>query len=125
MELGTGAWATSHINPSLVIKFLGASVEEEDNLKNKYIPDGEILGSWNDICSGVERTLHIYNSQNNTKLRYVYQDGSFSDADLVKDNSKYIYENKFGEYLLIESNGNLGWYADDGKFCEASKLTND
>ncbi len=58
--------------------------------------------------------------------RIAFKDGSTMDSEVVKSRQggkvKYQDDNDHGEYYILESNGNLGMYGNDGKFDEAFKI---
>jgi hypothetical protein len=123
MELGTGAWATSHFTPNLIVNIIGASAEEESKMKGTdLMPEGEIIGKWYDGRAGVEKTIVIYKVGKQFKYRDIYPDGSFGDENLKKSGSKYTYANGFGEHFKIEDDGSLGWYSANGRFATAQKV---
>lgn len=55
-------------------------------------------------------------------MRQIYKDGSIGDKPLKKKGNIYKQDNDFGEYLKIESNGNLEWYSEGGKFLDVKKM---
>ena len=121
MTPGSGAWATSHFNPNLDVKILGTTIEEEKALTNgpKNL-SGEIIGEWLDESpfTGAKYTL----IKKNEKIIMVrkFKDGSGSGKEMIQKNQsgKLRFEEKegndFGEYYLIERNGDLGAYDSDG-----------
>lgn len=122
MPVEGAAWATSHYNPTLLINIQGISQEDEDNLKNPDLPEGEIIGKWFDNRPYVENTMIIYQSNGTYKLRQIYKDGSFGDKELQKQGDKFTYENDFGEFLKIESSGKLGYYSENERFALIDKV---
>lgn len=123
VEIGTGAWATSHFNNnSLFVNIQGVDEATEKKLKNAKIPEGTLIGKWYDGRAMVENTIIIYKKGNVTRAREVYKGGGFNEKDLTKSGSKYIYENDFGEFYKIESDGNLGLYSQNGRYGVASKI---
>lgn len=122
MEIGTGAWATSHFNPDLKVEVLGLSEEEEEKLASNPTPDGEVIGRWLDERPYVGNRITIYKQGAAYKLGRVYSDGSSSDMDLEKTGDKFIYENDFGQYFKIEADKTLGIYDKDGKITSANQV---
>lgn len=123
MPIGSGAWATSHFTPNLEIKIQGIDKVNEKKLTGASNPVGsEQIGKWYDSRPYVESTLIIYKLNGKLKLRQIFKDGSFSDKSLTQSGSKYIYSNDFGEFLKIESDGNLGWYSENGRFAMLRKI---
>jgi len=122
MEVGKGAWATSHFNTSLNVNILGLSSEEEEKLNSVEMPKGKIIGKWFDNSPASENTIIIYQKGGKYLFRQIYKDGSFGDQKVSKKGNVYKYKNNFGEYLKIESDGNLGWYDKTGRFLIAKKM---
>lgn len=121
MTPGSGAWATSHFNPTLEVRILGTTIEEEKALKaGPKESSDEIIGEWLDESPyvGAKYTL----KKKNGKIIMVrkFKDGSGSEKEMIqkKHSGKLRFEEKegndFGEYYLIERNGNLGAYDSAG-----------
>jgi len=121
MKPGSGAWATSHFNPNLEVKILGTTIEEEKALKDRPKDSSdEIIGEWLDESPyvGVKYTL----MKKNGKIIMVrkFKDGTGSENEMIqkKHSGRLRFEEKdgndFGEYYLIERNGNLGAYDSAG-----------
>jgi hypothetical protein len=122
MKIGSGAWATSHFNPDLEVKIHGIKKKEVNKLKSIEMPEGEIIGKWIDNRPYAESTIIIFKQKNQLYYRQGFKDGSYGDEKLKLKNNKYIYDNDFGEYFKIESDGNLGWYSSNGRFALAKRL---
>jgi hypothetical protein len=121
MTPGSGAWATSHFNPNLKVKILGATIEEEKALmSNPRDSSGEIIGEWLDESPyvGGEHTF----LRRNGKIIMIrkFKDGSSSEDEMIqkKQSGRLRFEEKggnyHGEYYLIESSGRLAIYDDVG-----------
>jgi hypothetical protein len=113
MEIGAGAWATSHFNPDLDVRILGMTAEEEKSLlTDKTKAAGKIIGVWIDDFLGKVTIVqkgseHIINKK--------YKDGSASTEPLIgyKVQGKPAFKeegNTLGEYYIIEESGELGVY---------------
>ncbi len=127
MKVGSGSWATTHFTPELEVQILGSTAIEDDILKAVSIEAGTVLGKWEDQRTMVESSLILYEHKGKIKLKSTYTDGSFSDRILTKKNIggrvRYDYLESFhGEYFMVEENGNLGMYGNNGKFTEAVKV---
>jgi len=125
MKVGSGAWATTHFTPNLEVKIIGATEEEEKKI-NDVTVDGNVIGKWQVKQLSYEYIIIIYEKNKNIFCKGIYTDGSSSDEEYVKKKykGKVRYEakqNKHNEYYLIEDNGNLGMYGENGKFCEGTK----
>ena len=121
MTPGAGAWATSHFNPNLKVKILGTTIEEEKALvsKSKHL-SGEIIGEWFDESPYEGGKYTLLQKNGKTIMIREYKDGSSSEKEMIqkKQSRKLRFEekggNEFGEYYLIERNGNLGAYDKAG-----------
>ncbi|MCP4111548.1 MAG: hypothetical protein GY749_39505, partial [Desulfobacteraceae bacterium] len=75
----------------------------------------------------LESLTIIYVDKGNIYVQKNYIDGSSNVDKLIKtqQNGKKRYDkvdNAYGEYFIIEKNGNLELYDKDGKFGEDKKL---
>lgn len=127
MEPGAGAWATTHFTPDLEIKILGATKEEDKMLDEIPMPEGEIIGKWRDETLMIESVEIIYKADGKVRIQTTYKDGSQSDYELTEkqENGKTRYDFvdiSRDEYFIVEDNGNLGMYGENGKFKEAKKM---
>ena len=127
MEPGAGAWATTHFTPELEVEILGATEQEDKKLDETPLPEGKIVGQWRDDTPMIENVKIIYKADDKLKIQTTYKDGSQSDDKLIKkkENGKTRYDfadNPHGEYFIVEDNGNLGMYGENGKFKEAKKI---
>ena len=120
MVAGSGAWASSNFTPDLKIIIYGTTSEEKKDLtkENPKYASGSIIGEWLLEIAGAKYTfLHI-----NGKIIMVrkFNDGSGSEAEMIqkKQAGKTRFEekdgNRFGEYYIIEKNGNLASYDKAG-----------
>lgn len=121
MTPGSGAWATSHFNPNLEIRILGTTIEEEKALKagSKESSD-EIIGEWLDESPYVGAKYTLMKKNGKIIMVRKFKDGSGSEKEMIQKNhsGKLRFEEKegndFGEYYIIERNGNLGAYDSSG-----------
>lgn len=115
MALGSGAWATSHFNPTLQVNIWGATTEEENMLIGNTKRDShQIIGKWFDDLMGAKYTLLKRNGK--IIMTYEFKDGSSLEKvmDQTREAGKLRFEaqagTRFGEYFIIERNGDLGAY---------------
>jgi hypothetical protein len=114
------AWATSHFNPALEVKILGSTIEEEQALKKdtKNI-SGEIIGEWLDESPYVAAKYTLIRKNETIIMEQKFSDGSTLQKVMVQNNKPGIQRfeeitgNDFGEYYLIEKNGDLGVYDNE------------
>lgn len=122
-NITNGTWATTHFIPNLKVKIIGSTdKEDKENSKTEGI-NGEILGKW--ICENslMGATLILFeDSKGILKMSIASKYGKNTreiKKTTVGGKTKYKDDNSFGEYYMLESNGNLGMYSNDGKFDEA------
>lgn len=126
MKIGSGAWATTHYNPNLEIKIMGVNKATEEKLKSIGDVSGDVVGKWYDKTPNLEHSILIYEENGQFKMKETYKNGSEREKTLEVSKSggkqKFVYKNNFGEYLLIENDGNLGIYDRDGLITIANKI---
>jgi hypothetical protein len=121
------AWATSHYNPHLEVKIMGSTNEEDAATSDVSDIPGEIIGKWRSEKSLMGAVLILYKAKNNKlMMKIVFSEGGEMLDEIVKSKQagkvKYTDDNSHGEYYLVEENGNLGMYGENGKFDEAVKV---
>jgi len=121
------AWATTHFTPDLEVEIIGSTENEDHETSKTTDIDSEILGKWRSERSLMGAALILYkNSEGKLTMRITFKNGSTMDSEIVestqKGKTKYQDDNEQGEYYILESNGNLGMYGNDGKFDEAIKI---
>jgi len=128
-KTGNGAWAITHFKPELEIEILGATQEASKEMNEKKVT-GTILNIWNDNDAIMPNKIYLVNENDKLFVKTIYAKNSYSEATEiinevteVKRNGliRYNYDNNHGDYYVLEKNGNLGLYDDEGKFKEAIK----
>jgi len=120
------AWATSHFTPNLEVKILGSTDEEDKKMLSEIEVEGEILGKWkSDVLMGA--ILIFYeNNQEEQIMKIQFKDGSVMEDKITRKtiNGKTRLDdgNENGEYYILDKDGNLSLYGNDGKFDEPSKI---
>lgn len=121
------AWATTHFTPTLEVKIIGSTETEDQETSKTTDIDGDILGKWRSEKSLMGAALILFkNPEGRLMMRITFKDGSNIDSEVVESTkdgkTKYQDDNAHGEYYILEPNGNLGMYGNDGKFDEAVKI---
>jgi hypothetical protein len=121
------AWATTHFTPELNVVIIGSTEKEDQATSKTSNIEGEIIGKWRSEKSLMGAVLILYKDHEGKLMtRIAFKDGSTMDSEVVKSRQggkvKYQDDNDHGEYYILESNGNLGMYGNDGKFDEAFKI---
>jgi hypothetical protein len=119
-------WATTHYNPDLKIVINGGTKEEVQKMQATSLnEEGTIVGHWV-VTNGYNCKMTVSILSGKYFIKTVFADGSSQKDEykLTKENSKLRLEkpNEFGEYFLIDLNGNLEFWDKDGKFYTATKL---
>lgn len=126
-KVGSGAWATTHFSPKLEVKILGATSEEEEEIK-KDIKDvkGNIIGKW-------------YEEQYTSSSFIIFEEnGKYFGKTIFKDRKEMIEnlerkdvdfgikffdkDNNVGEYYVILKNGELGFFNKENKQFSVGKI---
>jgi len=129
MEVDSGAWATTHFNPNLEVKIQGLTSEQENAFRQ--LPDDpsrEVIGSWLDESPFIGSRVTIYRQNGKLFLENTYKDGSIGKKEMVEKSSSKgrTFQKKegspAGEYYLIDRQGNLQLWDQEGWFSTARKL---
>ena len=129
MQIDAGGWATSHFNPKLTVKILGASKEEHQKLVVKTkskTPSEEIIGSWT-VNIAPSSTITFFRKSGKTFMRRRFKDGSIGEHELMirKVGSQTRYRQKDGhpaDYFIITSSGDLGHCDDEGMWATSKRI---
>jgi len=130
MEVGTGAWATTHFDPDLEVRILGLTVEQEKALKQ--LPDDpsrDVIGSWLDETLFMGRRITIFRQNGKLFMESVYYDGSSGKKEIVEKSSgkDRRFQRKegssVGEFYLIDAQGNLQIWDEEGIISTARKIS--
>jgi len=123
MEVGSGAWATTHFNPELEVKILGLSLEDEEKMKQEAKSSTrDVVGIWKDESPYVASTITLYLEAGKLYLATRYKDGSSSVEEMTEsdsDNGIKLVEkggNRFGEYFILDNQKNLHAGGKNGIF---------
>ena len=119
MEVNAGAWATSHFTPNLAVSILGQTIEQANSAPP--LLDGEVVGRWRrDVLP--PGWLTIVRRDNQLIARWDYADGSNTENSLDESqlpDGRLRFEdqgeNAFGEYYIVETDGRIGLYDEDGQ----------
>ncbi|GEN25411.1 hypothetical protein HCU01_33600 [Halomonas cupida] len=120
-------WGTTHYNPTLNVVILGLTPDEYKALQDFDVAGEyqEIMGSWF-IGRGFPHLLVAYKVDGESFIDEVYADLSTSSSSMVEsrtDDGNIRLEkpnNEFGEYFVIDSQGNLQFWSKNGNYFTAS-----
>jgi len=129
MKVGSGAWATTHFNPELEVKIIGLTAEQENTLRQ--LPEDaslDVIGSWLDDTPYLGCRINIFRKDGKIYMENTYKDGSSSIKEIIKKSSERgrKFERKegsdVGEYYLIDNQGNLQFWDEEGIISTAKKI---
>ncbi|MCK4694738.1 MAG: hypothetical protein KAT74_03200 [Candidatus Cloacimonetes bacterium] len=113
MIIDEGAWATTHFNPELEVKILGATEEELAILGESSTSETEreILGIWLD--ENIPVKLVLFRRNGKSFIEMTYKDDSVGTYEMIEKNTSrgLRFDDKkgsaFGDHYLINKNGEL------------------
>ncbi len=114
MELGAGAWATTHFDPSLKIKIQGMTTEQEQALANQVSSPGQqVIGVWLDESPFSAHRNILYKKIGKIFWERTFKDGSELTEEMIERSSssgrrfEMRDRNSSGDYLVIRASGVL------------------
>lgn len=121
------AWASSHFDPSLIVKIMGSTVEDHEQLKNKTVSStGRLVGEWS-ANWGYEYRQIIEEIEGKFYERQIFADSESQPTELTKTKikGKDAFQSEagkdHGEYYIINQNGDLEFWSENGNFYTAPK----
>lgn len=118
---GSMYWATTHYDPNLKVEIQGPTAEQYEYLL-KIKPDvkGKVLGSWLETDYGsLSHRLVIYQSNNKTYYKNYMMDGTNGTGeyyvDRDGDGARYRLDVDEPEYFVINGDGSLSYWSEDGR----------
>lgn len=129
MEVGSGAWATSHFNPNLEVKIQGLTAEQENVLRQlPEIESRKVIGSWLNESPFIGSRITFFRENGRLFMENAYKDGSIGKKEIVEipssKNRKFQRKegSSVGEYYLIDSQGHLQIWDEEGYILTAKKI---
>jgi len=133
MEVGTGAWATTHFNPDLEIRVLGMTPKQLETLigmpsRVTILPE-ELIGEWVLEMGELSYRITIYQKQGVLYAEDTFLDGSGSTWKLIEKASPQ--GRRFEEcnpsqdaddYYLLDNHGDLHMGDAEGLFERLQKI---
>lgn len=113
MEVGAGAWASTHFRPNLEIQIYGMTQEEYEKMNSaeSLTDTSEVVGVWLDERPYVSRRITIVKRNDKYFLRALYSDGSEGETQIVRTEisggSRFGESSNSEDFYLLRSNGRL------------------
>ncbi len=128
MEIGAGAWASTHFNPDLEIQIYGATEEEHAALLQS--PDSalgrQVIGLWLDEL--ISRRIILYREDGKLLMESTFRDGSVGTYEMTERTTsrglRFDHKNRLpsGDYYVLNRSGDLEIRDSDGLITIARKI---
>ncbi len=129
MAVGDGGWATTHFDPTLDVRILGLTGQEQQALAAEPAPSNrEVIGSWLDEITYAGSRITIYQKDGSLYVEWKFKDGSSLQEELVEKPSPLgrRFDKKegssFGDHWIINQEGNLQIRDNDGLISTAMRI---
>ena len=127
---GEGAWASTHFNPNLKVKIIGASIEDAKKLSQPIQTTGEkeIVGNYFQDLGSLSRRITIYREKKLIFIKTMYGDDSQNIEEIYESKDrrgirlKEKETNDFGEYYIVNTIGDLEFWDKQGLIETLKKL---
>ena len=99
--------------------------EKQLELEILKLKEQGIFGKWECIFSGYESTIYLQKEGNNysTTIDFIKNNSETKHENLTKNGEKYLVaDSKAKEYYIINSDGNLELWDEDGLFTIAKNI---
>jgi hypothetical protein len=110
----------------LSVILLVSCAQEGKKASNAEV-SGEIQNKWESKMMETESTLYLVKEDGKLLMKTVYkEDGSQTVEEVTETiegkTTRYDYEEGDGDYYLLEANGDLGMYDEEGVFNTCKKV---
>ena len=129
MAVGPGGWATTHFDPTLEVRILGLTEQEEQALVTEpAASDREVIGSWLDEIAYVGSRITIYREDGTLYIEWKRTNRTSLKEELVEKPSPLgqRFDKKEGssldDYWTIDVEGNLQIRDNDGLISTAKRI---
>jgi hypothetical protein len=129
MEIDAGGWATTHFNPNLEVKILGATKDQHEKMvaeTKQTEASQQTIGSWtvNILPKG---TITFFRKGGKAYMTRRYTDGSSGTHELIiqQAGGQTRYRQSDGhpaDYFIITGSGDLGHCDDEGMWATSKKM---
>lgn len=120
MEVGGGAWATTHHNPELEVKILGGSAPEARNTAGRATEEGVIQGRWRDNRPYVSGEYLLIEDEGELRIEHRFDQGGQLVHRVVESPSpegrRFDVQAGGDEFYILTSDGELQLWDSMGKF---------
>lgn len=123
-EQSVAAWATTHFDPNLDVKFIGLSSDNFKKLLNvKHDVDGEVIRQWISPNGLTDHIVVFYKKDKKYFKQDFYIDATLKPYELLKDGTTYRYKDPDEtQYFIIDSKGDLEYHGESGNIYIAKQF---
>lgn len=121
IKVDSGAWASTHFNPNLKVKILGATLEQATKLTESIAKDNKaIIGIYFKELGDLSHQLIVFKEKNKILIKETYSDNGQRTKEYLgsKVNRglrlQELGHNDFGEYYIVNQNGDLESWDNQG-----------
>jgi hypothetical protein len=121
MPIGSGAWATTHFEPSLTVKILGLTIEQFDNLVRMPVPAGrKLVGRWINESPSWSFLATIFEQGGKLFLEQRFDDDGANIKELVEEKHpggrlfRRAEGSRAGDHYIVTRSGDLEIRDNDG-----------
>ncbi|TCB49851.1 hypothetical protein E0H80_10585 [Acinetobacter sp. ANC 4779] len=123
-EESVAAWATTHFDPNLDVKFIRLNSDNFKKLLNiKHDVDGDVIGQWISPNGFTDHIVVFYKKDKQYFKQDFYLDATLKPDELLKDGMTYHYKDPDEtQYFIIDSEGDLEYHGESGNIYIANKI---
>lgn len=123
MKVDAGAWASTHFNPDLKVKILGATLEQATKLTKSVAKDNSnkaIIGIYFKELGDLSHRLGIFREKDKILIKETYLDNGQRTQEYLESKVnrglrlQELGQNDFGEYYIVNRNGDLESWDEQG-----------
>ncbi len=129
MTVDAGGWGTTHFDPTLDVRILGLTAQEEQALLTERAPsDLEVIGSWLNESSFMGGRITIYREDGKLYMELKFSDGSSLNEELEEKSAPlgqrfdWIVGSGSGDHWIIDKEGNLQIRDSEGLISTAKRI---
>lgn len=126
MQPDKGAWARALFKPDLQVTIIGAPVEQKQKIDAAPLPQGNIIGEWYYDAPMLSHRITFLRRGEKVFMAKTFSDGSAGEEEILFLGQRKFSrkDNKHGEWMEVNSKGDLDFYDQHGKADSASKTKN-
>lgn len=123
-EKSVAAWATTHFDPNVNIKFIGLNADDYQKLLDMDTSvNGEVIGKWVSPNGFTDHIVVMYKKDKKYFKQDFYLDATMKPYELLKDGNTYRYKDRDEtQYFVLDQNSDLEYRGESGNIYIAKKF---